>query len=554
MSMNAHEVEPIPADTARIAHQAFPKGSEVMHLRDAFGPLYHDEHFARLFPKRGRGAYAPWRLALISVLQVMEGLTDRQAAQMVRGRLDWKYALSLPLEDAGFDHSILSDFRSRLLEQKAESLLLDPILSLARSRGWLVAGGKQRTDATHVLAAVRNLNRLESVGESMRAALNELAEQDGDWLEAHMDPDWFERYVHRFELSRFPKGEREREELRQQVGTDVLRLLSALAQPQTPQGLRQAEKVVVLSQVFAQQYEVREGQAHWRAGPACHHEDGLISPYDPDARFSRKRETLWLGYKVHLSETCDQREDAPHLIIHVQTTAATAHDSTHLAPILQTIREQGDAAGEHYVDAGYPSGQQLVEQAALGTQLIGPVGVSTSWQERLADGLGADAFRIDWQQRQAICPAGKTSRRWSEKEDRGGQPMVVIQFAANLCAVCPLRAQCTTSTRGRSVQLTPQAARQQLQQRREEQQSQEFQTRYALRAGVEGTIAQAVSRGMRQSRYRGLGKTHLGHVALAAGCNLLRMQDFEQRREAGKTARVSRPLSPFAALRAQVGA
>ena len=554
MSMNPHEVEPIPPDTARVARRAFPKGSAVMHLRDAFGPLYQDELFARLFPKRGRGAYAPWRLALITVFQAMEDLTDRQAAQMVRGRLDWKYALSLPLEDSGVDHSILSDFRERLLSQGAESLLLDPILSLARSRGWLAAGGKQRTDATHVLAKVRNLSRLESVGESMRAALNEVAEQAPDWLEEQMDPDWFERYVHRFELSRFPKGERERERLRQQVGADVQRLLSALQEPQTPEALGSLEAVEFLAQIFAQHYEVREGQAHYRDGPACRHEDGLISPYDPDARFSRKRETLWLGYKVHLTETCDQREDAPHLIIQVQTTAATAHDSTQLACILQALREQGDAAGEHYVDAGYPSGEQLAEQAARGTRLIGPVGPSTSWQERLSDGLGVDAFTLDWQQQRAICPAGKPSRRWSEKQDKRGQPVVVIQFAAKQCAVCPLQARCSTSARGRSLHLTPEAAHQQVQQQRAFQQSAQFQQKYALRAGVEGTIAQAVSRGMRQSHYRGLAKTHLGHVAKAAGCNLIRIEHYAQRRQAGRPARAARAPSPLAALRARRGA
>ena len=207
MSMKPQELSPIPEETRRIARQAFPKGTLAMEIRDSLGPIYSDEPFAHLFPKRGRGAEAPWRLALVTVLQTMENLTDRQAAQQVSGRIDWKYALSLPLEEASFDYSILSEFRQRLIEHHAEALVLDPILQLCRERGWLKAGGKQRTDATHVLASVRALNSLESVGETMRATLNALAETEPEWLLEHMEPEWFERYVHRFELARFPKAE-----------------------------------------------------------------------------------------------------------------------------------------------------------------------------------------------------------------------------------------------------------------------------------------------------------------------------------------------------------
>ena len=555
MSMKPHGLEPIPEETMRVARKAFRKGTLIMNLRDALGPIYDDEQFARLFPKRGRGAQAPWRLALITVLQFLEGLDDRQAAEMVRGRLDWKYALSLPLEDEGFDYSILTDFRQRLTDAGAQEVILEPILQIARTRGWLKAGGKQRTDATHVLSAVRQLHRLESVGEAMRAALNALAEheQGAAWLLSWVEPDWFDRYVHRFELTRFPKTKSQQEALRAQVGADVAQLLQALAQASTPAGLVELPEVVVLGQIFAQHYQLREGRAYWRDGPACEQEENRNSPYDLDARFAVKRETKWLGYKVHLTETCDQQEDAPHLIIGVQTTPATTHDSTQLAPILQAIRKQGDGASEQYVDQGYTSGEQLVEQARLGTEIIGPVAASSSWQKH-KDGLTVEDFRIDWQQQVATCPAGKPSRRWSERLDKRGKAVVAIQFAASECAACPLRAQCTTSSRGRSLHLTPQESHLRLEQRRAEQQSQAFQQKYALRAGVEGTIAQGVQMGMRQARYRGLPKTQLQMVSLAAACNLVRIAQFEQRTQAGQSPRPARRPSAFAALRTRIGA
>src|SRR5712692_6203262 len=234
MSLKSHGLEPIPEETRQLVQRLCPKGTMVTQLRDALGPIYSDEQFAQLFPKRGRAAEAPWRLALVTVLQVIEGLTDRQAAESVRTRIDWLYALALPLDDPGFDYSILTDFRQRLLSEEAQDLILEPILQLCRQRSWLKARGKQRTDATAVLARVRALSSLESVGESMRAALNALAEQEPTWVQAHLNPEWFERYVHRFELARFPKAETQRQLLREQVGEDVGHLLACIDEGFTP--------------------------------------------------------------------------------------------------------------------------------------------------------------------------------------------------------------------------------------------------------------------------------------------------------------------------------
>jgi transposase len=556
MSMKPGELEPIPEETVRIARQAFRKGTPITNLRDSLGGVYEDSQFAHLFPKRGKRAEAPWRLALITVFQFMEGLTDRQAAQMVSARLDWKYALSLGVEDEGIDFSILSDFRQRLIDERGAELMLGPILQKGRERGWIQAGGKQRTDSTHVLASIRTLHRLESVGEAMRATLNALAgtEEGAQWLLSRIAPDWFDRYVHRFELSRFPKPQSQRDELIKKVGADVQYILEALKNESTPEALQDVPEVVVLRAIFEQHYEIRKHQVHWRDGPACKQEENINSPYDLDARFGVKREKMHLGYKVHVTETCDGREDAPQLIIHVQTTEATAHDSTQLACILQEIRAQGDGAGEQYVDQGYTSGEQLVEQARQGTEIIGPVALSSSWQKNMQDGIGIEDFALDWQTQVATCPQGKQSRRWSQREDRRGKTVVAIQFAASDCAACPVRAHCTSSSRGRTLHLTPQESHQRLQERRSEQFTPAFQKKYALRAGVEGTIAQGVHMGMRQARYRGLKKTHFQNVATAAACNMVRIEQFERRQRAGKPARPPRPPSPFATLQTRMGA
>ncbi len=552
MSMKPHSLEPIPEETRRLVQRLCPKGTMVTQLRDALGPIYSDEAFAHLFPKRGRAAEAPWRLAMVTVLQAIEGLTDRQAAEYVRTRVDWLYALALPLDDPGFDHTILTDFRQRLLAAEAQDLLLEPILQLCRERGWLKARGKQRTDATAVLACVRALNSLESVGESMRAALNAITEQEPAWLQTHLDPEWFDRYVHRFELARFPKAETQRQHLREQVGQDVGHLLTDLEEKQAPPSLRTLPEVTLLRQVFAQHYEGQGHEIRWRDGPAVSNEERVVSPYDPEARSSRKRDTVWLGYKVHLTETCDQDPHCPHLITHVETTPATLADSEVLAPIQEHLRAKHLEPTEHYVDQGYPSGPQLVRQASLGTQIIGPVGQDPSWQEREQSGYAVSDFVLDWQAQVATCPQGQQSRRWATQVARRQQQTVAIRFSATTCRDCPVRALCTRGQGGRTLTLTPPQVHAALVERRQVQRTPAFVQQYGRRAGIEGTIAQAVrTTRLRRTPYEGQSKTHLHHVAIAAGLNLKRMVVHVHAQSLGKSTRPARPKSPFARLQEQ---
>ena len=242
MSLRPQVCPTVPEETVRIARASFPKGSRYMRLRDELGAVFDDSRFAGLFPRRGRPAEAPWRLALVTLFQFAEGLPDRQAAEAVRGRIDWKYALALPLTDPGFDSTVLSEFRSRLIKGGAELLLLEAVLTLAQERNLLSAGGRQRTDSTHVLAAVRALNRLECVIETMRHALESLAVVAPDWLLAHAQPDWAERYGHRAMDSRLAKNAARREERARIVGQDGHALLAAALDPAAPRWLRQGHR------------------------------------------------------------------------------------------------------------------------------------------------------------------------------------------------------------------------------------------------------------------------------------------------------------------------
>jgi transposase len=329
MSLKPMPIPPVPSETARVARAAFPKGNIYMKLRERLGTIIQDEDFVALFAKDGAPGLPPWRLARVTILQFHEHLSDRQAAEAVRARIDWQYGLSLELSDAGFDFSVLSEFRARLIQGGAEELLLEKLLACCRALGLVKARGQQRTDSTHVVAAVRLMHRLELVGETLRAALNDLAVEAPDWVRAVARADWYERYQRRSEQGRLPKGKEARESYAKTVGEDGFHLLEALAAPTTPAHLRELSSVNTLHVIWAQHYErltrSKPSGASSGRSPVRWKEltelpraaEQLESPYDLDARYRTKRDTHWLGYMVHYTETCDRTKVS--LITHVHT-------------------------------------------------------------------------------------------------------------------------------------------------------------------------------------------------------------------------------------------
>jgi len=377
MSLKSTPIPPIPEEMARVARAVFPRGNALMQLRDTLGTIYTAEAFADLFPTHGQPAEAPWRLALVTVFQFMEHLTDRQAADAVRSRLDWKYALSLELTDPGFDHTVLSECRSRLVSGNAEQRLLDLLLERCREGGWLKARGRQRTDSTHVLAKIRALNRVLCVAQTMVYVLNVLSEVAPEWVRAYVPAEWVERYGERLEHERLPKEEDERKHYANQVGADGWVLLHVLDASSTADWLKTLPAVTTLRTIWEQQFEPLDQGGQWRVEPALPAAQLINSPYDLDARYGKKRTTLWVGYKVHFTQTCD--EDAPQLITHVQTTPAPLSDEGMLSAIHSGLAEKDLLPEHHLVDAGYVTSVNLVKTSSdYGVDLVGPT-LKTHW-------------------------------------------------------------------------------------------------------------------------------------------------------------------------------
>jgi transposase len=536
MSLHPHPAPPVPAETARVARAAFRRGHPYLKLRDECGTFFQDEAFAALFSPVGPPALAPWRLALVTLLQYAEGLSDEQAAEAVRGRIEWKYLLSLPLEDEGFDASVLCEFRQRLVEGQAEALLFDTLLAAFRERKLVKERGKQRTDSTHVLAAIRRLNRLELVGETMRLTLEALAVTAPEWLQAHADPAWWERYARPFSDFRRARSATEREALATAIGQDGVTLLTALEATDAPPEARALPEVTLLRRVWEQQY-VREGaRLRWRPEealpPAA---ERIVSPHDPEARAGKKSSQWWMGYKMHLTETCDA--GLPRLITDVQTTPAPVDDAQVLPAIQAALARRGVLPATHLVDGAYTETQRRLEsERRYGVTLVGPPQRNTSWQARAGHGFATEDFTVDWEHRVATCPGKKQSISWQEKED-DGRPVVKVRFGEGACRECPLRSRCTRSqTAGRLLTLPSEEVYRALQAAREREGTAAYARLYDARAGIEGTHSQAVRRcGVRTCRYVGETKTHLQHVLTAAAINLVRVGEYLMGREPAQT-------------------
>src|SRR3989475_794740 len=444
MSLHPHVIAPVPEETARVARAAFPKGHPYLTLRDALGTIFQDEDFTTLFPAWGHPGLPPWRLALVTIMQFRENLADRQAAEAVRARIDWKYLLGLALTDPGFDFSVLSEFRDRLLASSAAELLLEKLLECCRAMGWLKARGSQRTDSTHVLAAIRVLNRLELVAETLRAALNAVATVAPDWLQGLTPLAWYERYSRRIEEARLPKDTAEREAYALTVGEDGFRLLDLLETPEAPVGLRELPHMEALRRTWQRHYERTaceqaspgappERRVRFKASrelpPAA---EGIESPYDGEARYRHKRDTAWTGYMVHVSETCEPT--APHLLTHVHTTPATVHEAQCTEPIQQALIDKDVPPQDHLVDAAYISSELLVHSRdAQGIILRGPTRPSQGWQTQIEGADTVDQCQIDFDKKQVRCPQGKVSTVWRGEVGRQGKAPYIFGLSPPRC-------------------------------------------------------------------------------------------------------------------------
>ena len=514
MSLKPQPPREMPVEIARIGAKLLPPESPYRLVGDHLYAKYRDEDFADLYSAEGQPGLSPVDLAFVTAFQCMEDLADRATAEAVRMRLDWKYALHLPLEYEGFDFSVLSEYRARLVPHHAEARVFEALLGDLQVLGLLKRRGRQRTDSLAVLTRVRQLNRLELVAETLRVAVQALLAVDSAWTGATVPPTWEERYGARCVAERL--SESERAVLQTETGCDGQWLLERLAAPTTPPALVRLPQVQVLRTVWEQQYEVRDRAVVFRAPGPYDGATHIQSPHDPEARYSKKHDQEWIGDKLQVTETDDA--ELPHLLTDIALTSSVESDQHALGAIQSRQAERAVLPGERLADQGYVSGATLAASAEIGEDLVGPAPGDHSPQARLPDGIALDQFKVDMEQGVATCRQGQSTTNRSQAADGGAQ----FQFATETCAACPLRARCCVGQGGRTITLGPHHAA--LQAARARQQTEDFKERYRLhRGGVEGCLSSLVrGHGIRVNRYIGRAKNNLRALFVGVAVNLRR--------------------------------
>jgi len=309
--------------------------------------------------------------------------------------------------------------------------------------------------------------------------------------------------------------------------------------------LKQVLAVQVLRQVWLQQFELIEDKLHFRTDQNIPPGAKMISsPYDIEVTTTCKSNYWYSGYKVHLSESCD--EDGPNLITHVETSRAGNGDVDVTPLIHKALAQKELLPKEHLADTAYGESKQFVaSRRDYGIDLIVPARVGNDWQSKEKQGFDSNHFAIDWEAKTAQCPTKHPCASWTETVDGYDNQVIKIKFSRKDCKVCEVKAHCTKND-CRTITVRPREQYLALQQARTRQEGVEFKEKYKLRAGIEGTISQGVRGfGMRRTRYRGLKKTHLEHLIIATAINLRRYLAWLEAIPLAKTR-----TSHFAALAA----
>lgn len=511
MTMRSRDLCQMPPDTAAVGQKLLRESNRYRIIGDHLADLLQDEQFAEMYEATGRQAISPSLLGLVTLFQFLENVPDREAAEMVVVRLDWKYALHLSVAYPGFDFSCLCYFRQRVLAHQQEALLFETILAKVKALGFIKKRGKQRTDALAVIGAVRMLSHLETVTETLRVTVRALEHGDLAWVEREVPASFREQYARSRPDYRLTGAERQ--VALEQAGRDGCWLLERL-DAAAPHAVRALEAVTTFRTVWGQRYERVAGKVTVRTTMVdC--TERIVTPHDPGVRAGEKRGKTWHGEKVHITETAEP--DGPAFITDVTTANASSGDGEALPEIREHLSARDLPPAEQYVDSGYVSGKQMAESREAGIDLVGPPLADTS-----PNGFKIADFGLDRAAKVAICPAGQRSVKWSARTERDGSAAVNIQFAAATCVGCALRAWCTTGQCGRSVHVSEHY--EVLAARRVEAQTAAFWEKMRARPAIEATLSELVRRhGLRRHRYRGDAKRHFENLLKAAACNLKRL-------------------------------
>jgi transposase len=372
----------------------------------------------------------------------------------------------------------------------------------------------------------------------MRYALNAIAKESPAWLNQMFREEWLHRYYLRGGNVRIPHSAVARQDFAETIGRDAHALLEAVYQWSDLLVDREIEALEILRRVLIQQFYVDERGVHWRTEAEGTPPSVIFinSPYDVEAHYGKKRHLQWTGYKVYLTETCD--EDLPRLLTNVAVSSAPVADF-HLTELIHgSLKKKGLLPTQHLAETGFVDVElMLAAKNQYQIDLLGPSHLDQQWQSRHNPKFCGENFLIQWPQKKAVCPAGKTSVSWSEAKTATAKQVVKIKFSMKDCQLCLFRADCTKSRRARrTLTILPEEQYESRRKIRDREKTEEYRKEYARRSGIEGTISQATRGvGMRRSRYIGEAKTQMQELISAIGINLVRITNWLREVPVAKT-------------------
>ena len=483
------------------------------------------ERLTRLYcPDNGRPAWDPVRLLGVLVLQFVQRVTDRPAAEAVQYDLRWRLALHLRPGEPTFDPSLLSTFRDRLLGGGQERLVFEAVLDYLVDHGWMPKRSRQRLDSTHVWGLLRDMSRLECIRETIRLLL-EAVEATGA-LPAAWSAYW-QRYV---EDKLDPRaGKTVLKAKAEEAGADILAIWQSAEPCAAITGL---EAFGLLQRVFLEYFEVTPaGDVQERqispTGSVC-------NPHEPQAQWSSKSTTAdkeWVGYKVQVAETVADRpclpgEPTASFLTAVVTQDATASDKAGMADVFSQQQAMGlDKPATLYVDGAYVSSEALLQAREENRELRGPAPGSPDRGKVYT----VESFDVHVEERYAVCPEGQRSSNCSRLQAKDtGKVSFRIEWNSVTCGNCPRQAQCLGSGQTHRTVVVGEL-HSLLQARRQEMLTPAFKEEMRQRNAVEGTQSELVrAHGMRQARYRGQAKVRLQNWLIGAAGNLRRLHRRKQ--------------------------
>jgi len=477
-------------------------------------PLIKDTDFEDMYREGGRPPVSPRVLLLTTIMQYLERLPDRAAAENLRFRLDWKIAFSLPIDFKGIHHTTLVYFRDRLLENEKASLSFDKILEHLKKPGLVKRKMKQRIDSTHIIGNVRELSRVELLHETLRLFCNEAKHQLKN-IDKKL-AGYKELYSEKISIKGISEAQKSR------FIKDAGQAMRAFIEPgrQKPfKDVQLLESYKTLVTVFEQNFEDStdpdEGPKLIKIATG---KDHISSPHEPEARFSNRGKKKWLGYKAQVVETVSEEEDDVNFITHIEVNEATDFDGDAVDGIVDELNDKEVEPAELYGDTHYNTGDNIRSLNKKDIDLKGPV-MPVS-RERKDKNKG---FEIDRNEKKAICPEGVESKRFNDQR----KELISASFPEEACDKCHRREICKPEKRGKIYTTKPDD--EVLNARREEMETEEFKKDMHKRNGIEGTISGLVrGQGIRRSRYRGKTKTNL-HLKLAgATANILRLHRYRK--------------------------